>query len=103
MLAIWCLIHAVIINGLVCKNPKLVEADDFSFSGLDIAGNTKNRLGSKVTLLNADQIAGLNTLGVSMARVDLEIHGLNPPHTHPRASEIFTLLESICWFHNIKP
>lgn len=93
MLAIWCLIHAVIINGLVCKNPKLVEADDFSFSGLDIAGNTKNRLGSKVTLLNADQIAGLNTLGVSMARVDLEIHGLNPPHTHPRASEIFTLLE----------
>ncbi|KAJ6763041.1 GERMIN-LIKE PROTEIN SUBFAMILY 1 MEMBER 13-RELATED [Salix purpurea] len=34
---------------------------------------------------------GLNTLGISPARVDYAPYGgLNPPHTHPRATEILT-------------
>ncbi|ONK65762.1 uncharacterized protein A4U43_C06F680 [Asparagus officinalis] len=40
----------VFVNGLVCKDPKLALADDFFFSGLNMPGNTSNRLGSKVTL-----------------------------------------------------
>ncbi|KAI3694980.1 hypothetical protein L1987_77967 [Smallanthus sonchifolius] len=36
---------------------------------------------------------GLNTLGVSMARIDYAPGGLNPPHTHPRATEIVFVLE----------
>ncbi|CAB4269043.1 unnamed protein product [Prunus armeniaca] len=31
--------------------------------------------------------AGLNTLGISLTRIDFAPNGLNPPHTHPRASE----------------
>uniref|UniRef100_A0A452XRJ5 Germin-like protein n=1 Tax=Aegilops tauschii subsp. strangulata TaxID=200361 RepID=A0A452XRJ5_AEGTS len=38
-------------------------------------------------------IAGLNTLGVSLARVDYAPYGQNPPHLHPRATEILTVLE----------
>ncbi|KAK1279525.1 putative germin-like protein 2-1 [Acorus gramineus] len=83
----------VFVNGLVCKDPKLSQADDFSFTGLDKPGNTSNPVGSKVTTVNIAQIPGLNTLGISMARVDYAPYGINPPHMHPRATEILTVLE----------
>lgn len=70
-----------------------VTADDFFLSGLDMPGNTSNKVGSKVTPVNVNQIAGLNTLGISLARIDFAPYGLNPPHTHPRATEILTVLE----------
>lgn len=76
-----------------CKDPKLVEANDFFFSGLHIAGNTTNPVGSKVTPVFATQLPGLNTLGISMARIDVVPWGVNPPHTHPRATEVLTVLE----------
>ena len=81
------------MNGRVCKDPKLAKADDFFFEGLDKPGNTSNNVGSKVTQVFADQIAGLNTFGISMARIDFAPYGENPPHTHPRATEILTVLE----------
>lgn len=83
----------MLVNGFACKDPKLVEANDFFYRGLNIPGNTSNPVGSKVTLINVDKIAGLNTLGISLARVDYEPLGLNPPHTHPRATELFTVIE----------
>ncbi|XP_077242830.1 putative germin-like protein 2-1 [Tasmannia lanceolata] len=86
-------ILAVLVNGLACEDPKLAQADDFFFTGLDKPGNTSNPLGSKVTPVNVVQIPGLNTLGISMARIDFAPYGLNPPHTHPRATEILTILE----------
>ncbi|XP_059668884.1 putative germin-like protein 2-1 [Cornus florida] len=83
----------LLVNGMVCKDPKLVQANDFSSSGLHMAGNTSNAVGSKVTPVNVAQIAGLNTLGISLVRIDFAPWGINPPHTHPRASEILTVLE----------
>ncbi|XP_017976680.1 PREDICTED: germin-like protein subfamily 1 member 7 [Theobroma cacao] len=84
----------VFVNGKFCKDPKLVKAEDFFFSGLNMPGNTSNQLGSKVTLVNVEQIPGLNTLGISLARIDYAPYGgLNPPHTHPRASEILVVME----------
>ncbi|KAI5332045.1 hypothetical protein L3X38_022172 [Prunus dulcis] len=85
--------NSVLVNGLVCKDPKLVEANDFFFSGLHLAGNTSNAVGSRVTLVNVARISGLNALGISVARIDYAPWGINPPHTHPRASEILTVLE----------
>ncbi|CAL5340445.1 unnamed protein product [Camellia sinensis] len=84
---------SVLVNGLVCKDPKLVEANDFLFRGLRLAGNTSNAVGSKVNLVNVEQFPALNTLGISMARVDYAPLGINPPHIHPRATEILTVIE----------
>ncbi|XP_073136110.1 putative germin-like protein 2-1 [Henckelia pumila] len=81
------------VNGFACKDPKLVQADDFFFSGLNITGNTSNPVGSKVTPVTVTQIPGLNTLGISMVRIDFSPSGVNPPHTHPRATEILTVIE----------
>ncbi|PQQ02402.1 germin-like protein subfamily 1 member 11 isoform X1 [Prunus yedoensis var. nudiflora] len=85
--------EAVFVNGKFCKDPKLVNANDFFFSGLQNARNTQNPLGSNVTAVNVDNLLGLNTLGISLARIDFAPNGLNPPHTHPRATEILVVLE----------
>ena len=86
-------VDAVRVNGFPCKDAKDVVAEDFFFSGLHLAGNTTNKQGSAVTPVNVAQIAGLNTMGISLARIDYAPYGLNPPHTHPRATEILTVLE----------
>ncbi|GLT67625.1 hypothetical protein SLA2020_399190 [Shorea laevis] len=85
--------EAVFVNGKFCKDPKLVNANDFFFQGLNIPRSTANQVGSNVTLLNVNEILGLNTLGVSLARIDYAPYGLNPPHIHPRATEILTVLK----------
>ncbi|XP_027350536.1 germin-like protein subfamily 1 member 7 isoform X3 [Abrus precatorius] len=75
----------VFVNGKFCKDPKLVKAEDF-FKHVD-PGNANNPLGSQVTPVFVDQLPGLNTLGVSLARIDFAPKGLNPPHIHPRGTE----------------
>ncbi|KAJ8572693.1 hypothetical protein K7X08_009204 [Anisodus acutangulus] len=77
----------VFVNGKICKDPKLVTADDFFRPGLNKPGNTSNQLGSAVTAVNVNNLPGLNTLGISLARIDFARRGLNPPHTHPRGTE----------------
>ncbi|XP_059071005.1 putative germin-like protein 2-3 [Cryptomeria japonica] len=81
------------VNGFVCKDPKDVSAEDFFFRGLGQAGNTDNAVGSNVTMANVMQIPGLNTFGISLVRIDYAVGGINPPHTHPRATEVLVLLE----------
>ena len=82
------------MNGKFCKDPTLVTANDFFFSGLNIPGNTAaNKVGSNVTLVNVDKLPGLNTLGISLARLDFAPYGLNPPHTHPRGTELLVVIE----------
>nr|GLL38775.1 germin-like protein subfamily 1 member 13 [Ipomoea trifida] len=84
---------ALFVNGKFCKNPDEVNADDFFFSGLNKPGDTSNPLGSKVSAVNVANLTGLNTLGISLARIDFAPYGLNPPHTHPRATEVIAVLE----------
>ncbi|KAK1326777.1 Germin-like protein 8-2 [Acorus calamus] len=83
----------VLVNGFVCKNPMNVSANDFFFTGLNIPGNTNNNQGSNVTTVAVNQLPGLNTLGISLVRIDYAPLGLNPPHTHPRATEILVVIE----------
>ncbi|KAL5202613.1 hypothetical protein ABZP36_013565 [Zizania latifolia] len=85
------LTSAVKVNGFACK--AAVTEDDFYFRGLGAAGNTSNTYGSAVTGANVEKVPGLNTLGVSMSRIDYAPGGLNPPHTHPRATEMVFVLQ----------
>lgn len=87
------LIAAIKVNGFPCKNNNNVTANDFFFAGLGNVGNTANLMGSIVTAANVEKIPGLNTLGVSMARIDYAVGGINPPHTHPRATEVVFVME----------
>ncbi|XP_030440802.1 germin-like protein subfamily 1 member 13 [Syzygium oleosum] len=84
---------AVFVNGEFCKDPKQATADDFVFMKFRNPGNTANPLGSKVTPATVLEFPGLNTLGISMARIDFAPGGLNPPHTHPRGTEVLVVIE----------
>ncbi|GMN25865.1 hypothetical protein TIFTF001_001092 [Ficus carica] len=77
----------------VCKDLKLVKAEDFFTYELNNPGNTSNQIGSKVTTVNVEQIPGLNTLGVSLVRIDYAPYGQNPPHTHSRGTGILVVVE----------
>jgi hypothetical protein len=76
-------LYAVLVNGFVCKDPKIVSADDFFMAAnLDKPRDTTNKVGSNVTLINAMKIPGLNTLGISIVRIDYAPLGENQPHRH---------------------
>ncbi|CAN0914482.1 Putative germin-like protein 2-1 [Linum grandiflorum] len=87
------LTNQVKMNGFACKNPTTVTASDFSVSGLHIPANTTNSSGLGTVLATVAQIPGLNTLGISMIRVDYAPWGFVSPHSHPRATEILTVIE----------
>ncbi|XP_024959714.1 putative germin-like protein 2-1 [Cynara cardunculus var. scolymus] len=82
----------VLVNGVECKDPNLVKADDFLFRGLNPMGDTSMGVGSNVTAVTVAELPGLNTFGISMARIDFAPQGINPPHTHPRATEILVVI-----------
>ncbi|CAL1407052.1 unnamed protein product [Linum trigynum] len=84
------------MNGLACKDTMTVRASDFVFNGLHIPGlNTLeiSMVGLRVTPVSVTQILGLNTLGISMVRIDYPPWGINSLHTHPRGTEILTVIE----------
>ncbi|KAL0405010.1 UNVERIFIED_CONTAM: putative germin-like protein 2-1 [Sesamum radiatum] len=81
------------VNGQPCKNPALVQASDFSFSGLHLPGNTSNPNGSRVTPVSVAQLPGSTLLESQWFVSTMHPWGINPPHTHPRATEILTVLE----------
>ncbi|KAF8408021.1 hypothetical protein HHK36_007161 [Tetracentron sinense] len=84
---------SISVNGFPCKPVSEVKSDDFFFDGLSKEGNTTNIFGSKATRADVLAFPGLNTLGLSMNRVDFAPGGLNPPHTHPRATEAGVIIE----------
>ncbi|CAL4935360.1 unnamed protein product [Urochloa decumbens] len=81
------------VNGYPCK-PASSAGDEFLFSSRATRGGDTmaNPNGSNVTELDVNEWPGLNTLGVSMNRVDFAPGGTNPPHIHPRATEIGIVL-----------
>lgn len=81
------------MNGFTCKEASKVNASDFFSNILAKPGATNNTFGSLVTGANVQKVPGLNTLGVSLSRIDYAPGGINPPHTHPRATEIVFVLE----------
>ncbi|KAH9606055.1 hypothetical protein KSS87_009950 [Heliosperma pusillum] len=83
----------VFVNGLFCKNPNNVTAQDFLFKGFNITGDTNNILRANATLVDIERLPSLNTQGVAIAHIDYGPYGLNTPHHHPRSSEIFAVLK----------
>ncbi|XP_054794013.1 LOW QUALITY PROTEIN: germin-like protein subfamily 3 member 2 [Prosopis cineraria] len=84
------------VHGMItippCKNSSEVTTDDFVFSGMKVAGNFSDT-GLAVVSASPATFPGLNTLGMSFVRADIEVGGINPPHFHPRATEIAYVVE----------
>ncbi|XP_054789439.1 germin-like protein subfamily 1 member 1 [Prosopis cineraria] len=86
--------QALYLNGAPCIDPELATSSHFATSSLSKPGNTStSQFGFNVILTNIANLPGLNTLGLTLARVDLAANGIVPPHSHPRASEVTTCLQ----------
>lgn len=81
------------INGAVCKPIAEVTASDFTSLVLKNVGNTNNPEKVSVIAANVATFPAVNTQGISMVRIDWAKGGINPPHVHPRATEILFLVE----------
>ncbi|EFJ09458.1 hypothetical protein SELMODRAFT_428138 [Selaginella moellendorffii] len=76
------------VNGFPCRNASSVTVEDFIYREMVNPANitAMNRAGAVFgTVL---RFPGINTLGLSMARLDLLPEGIIAPHTHPRATEM---------------
>ncbi|KAL2323088.1 hypothetical protein Fmac_027467 [Flemingia macrophylla] len=78
---------------LPCKNSSEATTDDFVFSGMKASGNNFSDTGLAVVSASPANFPGLNTLGLSFARADIEVGGINPPHFHPRATELVHVMQ----------
>jgi len=84
----------VILNGYPCKDPTLVTAEEFSYARLQIAANlTGNPFNGAAVGAFVDDWPALNTMGLAMARLDINPGGVVMPHTHNLATEILYVLE----------
>ncbi|CAH9087294.1 unnamed protein product [Cuscuta europaea] len=89
----------VFVNGMACKDPKLVTVDDFSRSGLNTASSPRAGFpGWNYSAATVEEIAGLNTLGLAMIRNEFAVGFAIPPHIHPRATEMFLVLQGQVFF-----
>ncbi|KAL3380621.1 hypothetical protein AABB24_000997 [Solanum stoloniferum] len=94
---------AVFVNGKICKDPKFATANDFFASGLNVSGIAAPGAGGAAKFVDVNNMPGLNTLGISIGRVDLEPQRLVPFHTHPRATELITVLEGVIYVGFLVP
>ncbi|KAJ1401264.1 RmlC-like cupin domain superfamily [Sesbania bispinosa] len=84
----------IFINGLTCKNTPNTSAHDFKTMELTKPGS-RDDFGSSVNIVTASKFPGLNTLGLSIARTDIEVDGLVNLHNHPRATEMVFVREGV--------
>ncbi|MED6201590.1 hypothetical protein PIB30_096540, partial [Stylosanthes scabra] len=79
--------QTIFINGLPCKNPANVTAQDFKTNELSKPGYP-DIFGASIKIVGAAEFSGLNTLGLSIGRSDIDKDGLDNFHYHPRATEM---------------
>ncbi|GAV62534.1 Cupin_1 domain-containing protein [Cephalotus follicularis] len=87
--------QTIFVNGFPCKDPSNITASDFKSSKMNGSGDTDNFLRSAVTIVTAADFPGLNTLGLSVARTDLEVDGMVVLHSHPRATETLFVYKGV--------
>ncbi|WZY74038.1 hypothetical protein YC2023_006278 [Brassica napus] len=71
----------------LASDPDPIQDFYFIFSGFKTPGNFSDT-GLATVPVNPTTFPGLNTLGLSFVRADLKPGAINPPHYHPRATEV---------------
>ena len=71
----------------------LKSLEDFFCAGLQEEAENFNIFGWNLNQSSVRECPGLNTLGFSMNPLVFLLGGLNPPHTHPCASELWLVTE----------
>ncbi|XP_034694420.1 germin-like protein subfamily 3 member 2 [Vitis riparia] len=89
----WGYGRAARLDTVPCKNSSEATTDDFVFSGLKKQAEEFSNMGIAAVSVTPQMFPGLNTLGMSFVRADIQVGGINAPHFHPRATEITYVLQ----------
>jgi len=86
---------APLVNGYACRPSSTVSVNDFVYEAFRAPGGdvTKSPTGAIAALATPKQFPGLNTQGITHARLDFDVGGVVPLHTHPRAAETVFVLK----------
>ncbi|KAK4256803.1 hypothetical protein QN277_006482 [Acacia crassicarpa] len=88
--------QSIFINGLPCKNPaEIIAPHNFKNMDFGKAGSTDNNVLSSMKIISASEFPGLNTLGLSIGRTDIDVDGVVQTHRHPRATEMIFVVEGV--------
>ncbi|KAI4345078.1 hypothetical protein L6164_012244 [Bauhinia variegata] len=68
--------------------PANIIAQDFMTTELSKAGSLDNIFGFSMNIVDAAKFPGLNTLGLSIGRIEINVDGQVFLHYHPRATEM---------------
>ncbi|XP_004510470.1 putative germin-like protein subfamily 1 member 12 [Cicer arietinum] len=79
-------------SGYPCKSPSLVTVNDFVFSNF-VPGKTITPFNFALTIASVTNFPGINGLGISAARLDMNINGTVPMHIHPDATELLFMIQ----------
>ncbi|EEF41209.1 germin-like protein subfamily 3 member 2 [Ricinus communis] len=88
----FCILDTDVAAHVSCRNSSAATVEDFVFSGIKSPAKF-DETGLSSIPVNVNVFPGLNTLGMSLVRADLEAGGVNVPHFHPRATEVAVVLE----------
>ncbi|MCO5595467.1 hypothetical protein L7F22_049510 [Adiantum nelumboides] len=77
------------LNGFACKPADEVASSDFKSSLLHSEGPQEVKLGVAINMVGAAKAPALNTMGMTLGRLNFKPKGVNPPHVHPRGNELF--------------
>ncbi|KAG6541374.1 hypothetical protein Mapa_017243 [Marchantia paleacea] len=75
------------------QNRTSLDGKYFTYTGLRGFKGQANTFASKKATVK--EFPALNSLGVSVLLLEFQPQAVNPPHTHPRASELMYMLEGI--------
>ncbi|GAU32110.1 hypothetical protein TSUD_358170 [Trifolium subterraneum] len=78
-------------SGFPCKSS--VTINDFIFSNFNSGNTSNNPLRSAFTSASVHQFPAVNGLGISASRLDLDVGGIVPIHSHRGASEIVMMVQ----------
>lgn len=78
------------LSGYPCKSSVTIK--DFVFSNFN-EGNSTNFFKFSVTPAFVNQFPAVNGLGISAARLDLDIGGVLPMHSHHSATELMIVVQ----------
>ncbi|KAK2353265.1 germin protein precursor [Trifolium repens] len=78
-------------SGFPCKSS--VTINDFIFSNFNSGNTSNNPLRAAFTSASVHQFPAVNGLGLSAARLDIDVGGIVPMHSHRGANEIMMVVQ----------
>ncbi|KAM7496939.1 hypothetical protein LguiA_021353 [Lonicera macranthoides] len=93
-----------ILTDFIAPATETVDSNFFTYTGMRVLVGSDQSPAFKVLKASMSEFPALNGQSVSYAVLEFPVGGTNPPHSHPRASELLFLFQGLVHFqYNVDP